>query len=64
MVASGRYFRQCVDESRSIGLSKVEVSNLPMCANNMILELELRDALDTGQEAVAWQCRSARSALS
>ena len=24
-----------------------------MCANNMILELELRDALDTGQEAVA-----------
>ena len=53
IVASGRYFRQCVDESRSIGLGKVEVSNLPMCANNMILELELRDALDTGQEAVA-----------
>ncbi len=53
IVASGRYFRQCVDESRGIGLSRVEVSNLPMCANNMLLELELRDALDTGQEAVA-----------
>ena len=53
IVASGRYFRQCVEESRRVGLGRVEVSNLPMCANNMLLELELRDALDTSQEAVA-----------
>ncbi len=53
IIASGRYFRQCVDESRRIGVGKVEVSNLPMYAYIMLLELELRDSLDIGHEAVA-----------
>jgi tetratricopeptide (TPR) repeat protein len=53
IAASGRYFRQCVEESRRIGLGRVEVSNRPMHTYAEFLELELRDSLAAGQEAVA-----------
>ena len=53
MVASGRYFGRCVEESRRIGLGRVEVSNRPMHAATQFVELNLRDALTAGQEAVA-----------
>ena len=53
IIASGHNFRQCIEESRRIGLGGVEVANLPMYAAIMFLELELRDALDTSQKAAA-----------
>ena len=53
LAASGRYFRRCVEESRRIGLGRVEVSNRPMHAVTQFEELNLRDALTAGQEAVA-----------
>jgi tetratricopeptide (TPR) repeat protein len=53
LAASERYFRRCVEESRRIGLGRVEVSNRPMHAITQFEELNLRDALAACQEAVA-----------
>ena len=52
-VASAEYFRRCVEESRRIGLGRVEVSNRPMHAHTMLFELKLQESLVAGQEAVA-----------
>ena len=52
MKACGRYFRRCVEESRRIGLGRVEVSNQSMHAVAEFLE-KLRNSLAAGQEAVA-----------
>ncbi|HTO65619.1 MAG TPA: adenylate/guanylate cyclase domain-containing protein [Bradyrhizobium sp.] len=52
-VASADYFRRCVEESRLIGLGRVEVSNRPMHAHTMFFELKLQDSLVAGEEAVA-----------
>jgi tetratricopeptide (TPR) repeat protein len=51
--ASGDYYRRCIDESRRIGLGRLEVSNLAMYGHSMFLELKLRNALAVGQEAVS-----------
>ena len=52
-VASADYFRRCVEESRRIGLGRVEVSNRPMHAHTMFFELKLQDSLVAGRDAVA-----------
>lgn len=52
-VASADYFGRCVEESRRIGLGRVEVSNRPMHAHTMFFELKLQESLVAGQEAVA-----------
>jgi class 3 adenylate cyclase/tetratricopeptide (TPR) repeat protein len=51
--ACADYFRRCIEESRREGLGRIEVSNQPMYGHTMLLELELRDSLAAGQEAVA-----------
>jgi tetratricopeptide (TPR) repeat protein len=53
MVSCGRYFRQCVEESRRIGLGRVEVSNLAMDAHALFFELRLGESLTAGHEAMA-----------
>jgi class 3 adenylate cyclase/tetratricopeptide (TPR) repeat protein len=53
MVTCGRYFQQCVEESRRIGLGRVEVSNLPMFAHALAFQLRFKESLAVGRDAVA-----------
>jgi tetratricopeptide (TPR) repeat protein len=53
MLVSGDYFRRCVEESRRIGLGRVEVSNRPMYGHALFLDLRLEEALVEGEEAIA-----------
>jgi class 3 adenylate cyclase/tetratricopeptide (TPR) repeat protein len=53
MLVSGDYFRRCVEESRRIGLGRVEVSNLPMYGHALFLDLRLEESLAEGEEAIA-----------
>jgi class 3 adenylate cyclase len=52
MLVSGQYFRRCVEESRRIGLGRVEVSNQPMFAHALFLDLKLREALAEGEQTI------------
>jgi class 3 adenylate cyclase/tetratricopeptide (TPR) repeat protein len=53
VITCGRYFRQCVEEARRIGLGRVEVSNLPMYAHTLLFELRLPECIDVARESVA-----------
>ena len=53
MLVSGDYFRRCVEESRRIGLGRVEVSNRPMYAHALFLDLQFGEGLAEGQHTIA-----------
>ena len=51
--AGGLHYRHCVEESRRIGLGRVEVSNQPMYAHTAFFALDLEGSLAAGHEGVA-----------
>jgi tetratricopeptide (TPR) repeat protein len=53
MLVAGDYFRRCVEESRRIGLGRVEVSNRPMYAHALFLDLRFGEGLAEGQHTIA-----------
>ncbi len=53
VVTCGAHFQRCVEESRRIGLGRVEVSNLPMYAHTLLFALRLDEAITVARESVA-----------
>lgn len=52
-VSCARHFQACVEESRRIGLGRVEVSNLPMYAHALLFGLRLQESRDAAEQSIA-----------